>query len=369
MSEGKNGGRALIAMSGGVDSSVAALLMARQGYECVGCTMRLFENDVIGKDLLDTCCSLESTEDARSVTEKIDIPYHIFHFEKLFADEVIEPFVSSYQNGCTPNPCIECNRCLKFDHLIQKMKELGCDYLATGHYARISYDENSARYLLRKAKDASKDQSYVLYMLTQEQLAHVRFPLGDIDKQTARSLAGMNGFRNAQKHDSQDICFVPDGDYAAFIERYTRRSYPPGDFVDKEGHVLGRHKGIIHYTLGQRRGLGIPAAGRLYVTAINPKANTVVLGSNEDLFGTELTARQINLIAVGHIEGELRAKARIRYHHKEQLCTVTQPDEETLRIVFDEPQRAITPGQSVVLYDDDIVIGGGIIQQPSVAGS
>ena len=358
----QNAGRALIAMSGGVDSSVAALLLAQQGYECIGCTMRLFENDVIGKDLLDTCCSLESTEDARSVTEKLEIPYHIFHFETLFEEEVISPFIRSYLDGCTPNPCIECNRCLKFRHLIAKMKELGCTCLATGHYARTGFDGKSGRYLLRKALDPAKDQSYVLYMMTQEELSYVRFPLGEIDKQTARELAGTHGFRNAKKHDSQDICFVPDGDYAAFIERYAEVKCPPGDFVDREGHVLGRHKGIIHYTLGQRRGLGIPAASRLYVTAIDPQTNTVVLGSDDDLYSAELTARQINLITTERIEGKLRAKARIRYHHREQPCTVTQPDEDTLHVVFDEPQRAITPGQSVVLYDEDIVIGGGIIQ-------
>ena len=324
--------KALIAMSGGVDSSVAAQIMASRGFDCVGCTMRLYENDVIGKDLLDTCCSLENTQDARSVTEKIGIPYHIVHYENLFTKEVIEPFIDEYLHGRTPNPCIECNRCLKFEHLFSKMKELGCDVLATGHYARTKYDPERGRYLLLKALDPAKDQSYVLYVLTQEQLAHVQFPLGDQDKTKTREIA-----------DSQDICFVPDGDYAGFIERYSGAKCPPGDFVDAQGNVLGRHKGIIHYTLGQRRGLGIPAAHRCYVTKIDPGTNTVTLGTNDDLMKRTLYAGKVNLITVDRIDSPLRCSAKIRYRHKEQPCT------------------AITPGQSVVLYDGDVVIGGGVI--------
>lgn len=353
--------KALIAMSGGVDSSVAAQIMSSRGYECVGCTMRLYENDTVGMDLLDTCCSLENTQDARSVTERIGIPYHIVHYENLFREEVIEPFIDEYLHGHTPNPCIECNRKLKFEHLFAKMKELGCDLLVTGHYARTKYDPETGRYLLLKALDPAKDQSYVLYMMTQEQLAHVQFPLGDQDKHTTREIAAESGFRNAEKKDSQDICFVPDGDYAGFIRRYSGSDCPPGDFVDAEGNVLGRHKGIIHYTLGQRRGLGIPAAHRCYVTKIDPESNTVTLGTNEDLMRTTLYARKINLITTDRIEKPLRCSAKIRYRHKEQPCTVTQPEDDLLRVEFDQPQRAITPGQSVVLYDGDIVIGGGII--------
>ena len=355
-------GRALIAMSGGVDSSVAAHLMKEQGYDCVGCTMRLYENDIIGMDLLDTCCSLENTEDARSVTETIGIPYHIFHFENLFQKEVIDPFVESYEHARTPNPCIECNRCLKFRHLFDKMKELGCDLLVTGHYARTRFDEESGRWHLLKALDPNKDQSYVLYTLTQEQLSHMRFPLGEMEKIKTRAVAGDMGFRNAGKHDSQDICFVPDGDYAAFIERYSKKTYPVGNFVDAAGNILGRHKGIIHYTLGQRRGLGIPAASRLYVTGIDPVSNTVTLGSNDDPFRASLVAKNINLISVDRIEGKMRVQAKIRYRHKEQPATVTQPEADTLRVVFDEPQRAITPGQAVVLYAGDMVVGGGVIE-------
>ena len=353
--------KALIAMSGGVDSSVAAKMMASRGYECVGCTMRLYENDVVGMDLMDTCCSLENTQDARNVTEKIGIPYHIVHYENLFRQEVIEPFINEYLHGRTPNPCIECNRKLKFQHLYEKMKELGCDLLVTGHYARVRFDEESGRYQLLKALDLAKDQSYVLYVLTQEQLAHVQFPLGEQDKHTTREIASESGFGNAQKHDSQDICFVPDGDYAGFIERYSGKECPAGDFVDTAGNVLGRHKGIIHYTLGQRRGLGLPAAHRCYVTGIDPDSNTVIIGTNDDLMKTTLYARKVNLIAMDRIETPLRCSAKIRYRHKEQPCTVTQPEEDLLKVVFDEPQRAITPGQSVVLYDGDVVLGGGVI--------
>lgn len=359
--------RALIAMSGGVDSSVAAQMMASRGYECVGCTMRLYENDVVGMDLMDTCCSLENTQDARNVTEKIGIPYHIVHYENLFRQEVIEPFIDEYLHGRTPNPCIECNRKLKFQHLYEKMKELGCDLLVTGHYARVRFDEESGRYQLLKALDLAKDQSYVLYVLTQEQLAHVQFPLGEQDKHTTREIASESGFGNAQKHDSQDICFVPDGDYAGFIERYSEKECPAGDFVDTAGNVLGRHKGIIHYTLGQRRGLGLPAANRLYVTGIDPESNTVTIGSNDDLMKTTLYARKVNLIAMDRIETPLRCSAKIRYRHKEQPCTVTQPEEDLLKVVFDEPQRAITPGQSVVLYDGDVVLGGGVIVGDMIA--
>lgn len=359
--------RALIAMSGGVDSSVAAQMMASRGYECVGCTMRLYENDVVGMDLMDTCCSLENTQDARSVTEKIGIPYHIVHYENLFRQEVIEPFIDEYLHGRTPNPCIECNRRLKFQHLYEKMQALGCDLLVTGHYARVRFDEESGRYQLLKALDLAKDQSYVLYVLTQEQLAHVQFPLGEQDKHKTREIASESGFQNAGKHDSQDICFVPDGDYAGFIERYSGKTCPAGDFVDADGNVLGRHKGIIHYTLGQRRGLGLPAANRLYVTGIDPESNTVTIGSNDDLMKTTLYARKVNLIAMDRIETPLRCSTKIRYRHKEQPCTVTQPEDDLLKVVFDEPQRAITPGQSVVLYDGDVVLGGGVIVGDMIA--
>lgn len=353
--------KVLVAMSGGVDSSVAAKILSDEGYECIGCTMRLYENDMIGLDLFETCCSKKDTDDARKVSEKIGIPYHIFHYENLFCEKVIEPFVKSYENGLTPNPCIECNREMKFKYLFEKMKELGCDYLATGHYGIIEYDNEKQRYILKKAKDPTKDQSYVLYTLTQEQLAHIKFPLGNYCKTETRSIAEDSGFVNSKKHDSQDICFVPDGDYATFIKNYRKKEYPEGNFVDEKGNVLGRHKGIIFYTIGQRKGLNISSSAPLYVTDIDPITNTVYLSHGENLFKKELKANKINLISVPKIDGEMRAMAKIRYRHKESPCTVIQSGDDEFTVIFDEEQRAITKGQSVVLYDGDVVIGGGTI--------
>ncbi len=351
--------KALIAMSGGVDSSVAAMLMVKKGYDCMGCTMRLYENDMIGEDLFGTCCSLKDTEDARAVCDRIGIGYNIFHYEAQFRENVIEPFVCSYERGQTPNPCIRCNRYLKFAILYDKAKELGYDNIVTGHYARIA--EKDGRFILMKAKDLSKDQSYVLYDLTQEQLSHTFFPLGELTKTEARALAEENGFINSNKKDSQDICFVPDGDYASMIKRYRNREYPKGNFVDLQGNVLGTHEGIINYTIGQRRGLGIPADRRLYVKRIDPDRNEVILSDDEDLFERELVADDFNWIS-GEVPKEpVRCSAKIRYRHKEQPATATPLSDGKVKIVFDEPQRAITPGQSAVLYDGDIVLGGGII--------
>ena len=300
-----------------------------------------------------------------NVSEKIGIPYHIVHYENLFTKEVIEPFIDEYLHGRTPpNPTIECNRLSEEASLLQD-EGTGPVMFWLDRALRedtVKYDPERGQPLLMKALDPAKDQSYVLYVLTQEQLAHVQFPLGDQDKNKTREIASESGFRNAQKHDSQDICFVPDGDYAGFIERYSGVKCPPGDFVDAQGNVLGRHKGIIHYTLGQRRGLGIPAAHRCYVTKIDPGTNTVTLGTNDDLMKRTLYANRVNLITVDRIESPLRCSAKIRYRHKEQPCTVTQPEDDLLKVEFDEPQRAITPGQSVVLYDGDVVIGGGVIK-------
>ena len=353
--------KALIAMSGGVDSSVSAYLMCRKGYECIGTTMRLYENDMIGEDLFSSCCSAKDTEDARSVAESLGMEYRILHYEGEFREQVIEPFALAYENACTPNPCIECNRRLKFTALWEKMGQWGCDKLVTGHYARIAYDESRGRYLLKKAVDLSKDQSYVLYMMSQELLSHTVFPLGELEKNRVREIAGEHSFVNAKKHDSQDICFVPDGDYVGFLQRYRQMHYPEGNFVDKNGNILGRHKGIVCYTIGQRKGLGIAAEHPWYVTEIRPKTNEVVLGENEDLFSRRLTAEHINLISTESIEGRMRVKAKIRYRHTEQDATVIQEGKDRLEVIFDEPQRAITPGQAVVLYDKDVVVGGGTI--------
>ena len=350
-------------MSGGVDSSVAAFLMKEKGYECIGATMKLFQNEDVVVCREHTCCSLDDVEDARSVARALEMPYYVFNFSDRFKEEVMEKFVCSYENACTPNPCIDCNRYLKFDKMFHRMQEIGYDYIVTGHYARVEYDENRGRYLLKKAVDDTKDQSYVLYMLTQEQLAHVKLPLGGLRKDQVRVIAEEHGFINARKHDSQDICFVPDGDYAKFIEKYTGKKTPEGDFVDKEGNYIGRHKGIIHYTIGQRRGLGIPAASRLYVCEISPKTNTVVLGDNADLFSSELEADSVNLISVDNLSEPKRVTAKIRYRHKEQPATAWQTPDGILHVKFDEPQRAITKGQAVVMYDGDEVVGGGVINK------
>ena len=354
--------KATIAMSGGVDSSVAALLMKEQGYDCIGATMKLFRNEDIGVPSEHSCCSLDDVEDARSVAYKLGIPYYVFNFSDRFREEVIDRFVCAYENGRTPNPCIDCNRYLKFDKLYQRASELGCDCVATGHYARIERDETSGRYLLKKAVDADKDQSYVLYSMSQEQLAHTRFPLGGMTKPEVRRIAEAQGFVNARKHDSQDICFVQDGNYSGFIEQHTGKKYPEGNFIDTSGNILGRHRGIIHYTVGQRKGLGLAFAAPMYVCAVNAEDNTVTLGRNDELFSKKLIAKDINLISRASIYEPLRVKAKIRYRQAEQWATAVQLDGDTLEVEFDEPQRAITRGQAVVLYDGDTVVGGGTIQ-------
>ncbi len=353
--------RALIAMSGGVDSSVAAALMTEKGFDCMGCTMRLYENDMIGEDLFGTCCSLSDTQDARAVCDRIGIPYNIYHYEFEFRDKVIEPFVCSYERGETPNPCIGCNKYLKFDILYEKAKELGYDNIVTGHYARIEEREDGHFYLL-KAKDLSKDQSYVLYNLSEEQLRHTYFPLGDLTKPEVREIADKNGFVTSHKKESQDICFVPDGDYAGMIKRYRGKEYPAGDFVDLEGNVLGRHDGIINYTIGQRRGLGIPADRRLYVKKLDVPGNKVILADDADLYEKEVRVREFHWITGDKPSSDFRCSAKIRYRHKEQPATVKVIDDDHVLVTFDEPQRAITPGQSVVFYDGDVVLGGGIIE-------
>lgn len=352
--------KALIAMSGGVDSSVAALLIKENGYEAVGATMKLYDNDDIGESREKTCCSLDDIEDARAVCHRLSIPYYVFNFRDSFGEEVIERFISAYENGSTPNPCIDCNRYMKFDKLMRRMYELEMDYVVTGHYARIEFNESTKRFELKKAIDDTKDQSYVLWSLTQEQLSHTLFPLGSLRKDEVRRIAEEHGFVNAKKRDSQDICFVPNGKYAEFIESYTGKRYDEGDFVDKNGNVLGRHKGIIRYTIGQRKGLGLALPAPMYVCEKNLEQNKVILGFNNDLFSTELEADNVNLISVDKIEGKIRVCAKVRYNQKEQPATVEQIGDK-LRIVFDEPQRAICKGQSVVLYDGDTVVGGGII--------
>ena len=353
--------KALIAMSGGVDSSVAAFLMKERGFDCVGCTMKLYENEDIGIPEGRTCCSLDDVEDARSVAFRLGIPYYVFNFTGDFNKNVIDNFIKCYERGVTPNPCIDCNRYMKFDRLYERAKVLGCDYIVTGHYARV--EEENGKFFLKKALDPDKDQSYVLYFLNQEQLAHTMFPLGSLTKDKTRETAEKNGFVNFNKPDSQDICFVPDGDYAKVIEERTGRVYPKGSFVGRDGRIYGEHKGIINYTIGQRKGLGISAPEPLYVLSINPENNTVVLGSNDDLFTDELYAGSFSWISGEAPTEEFRCNAKIRYRQKEQPATVTPLENNRVKIKFDAPLRAITPGQSAVLYDGDTVLGGGIIEK------
>ncbi len=342
-----------IAMSGGVDSSAAACLLQEQGYDLIGMTMKLFDRpDQVWTD----------GEDAKAVARQLGFPHHMVDLSPCFRAQVMDSFAAAYEAGRTPNPCVTCNRHIKFGALLQKALELGCDKIATGHYARVEYDSGSGRWLLKKALHPEKDQSYVLSTLTQAQLSRVLLPLGALSKEEIRDIAHSRGLVTAHKSDSQDICFIPDGDYSAFIRRHTGKSYPSGPFLDQEGAPLGRHTGIIDYTVGQRRGLGVSSNhGRLYVREIRPQDNAVVLSDNESLFADTLIAGDLNLIPCDRLDGPVRLRAKIRYRMKEQPCTVEQTGPRSIRLTFDQPQRAITPGQTVVLYDGDAVVGGATI--------
>ena len=335
---------ALIGMSGGVDSSVAAWLMLQQDYRCQGATMRLFEN---------------TEEDALSVCQRLGIPFHVLDNREIFRDTVMEDFVRCYESGLTPNPCILCNRKIKFDLFLQQARQLGCENIVTGHYARIRYE--NGRYYLYKAADTAKDQSYFLYALTQEQLAHARFPLGELTKPQVRQIAEEQGFINARKSDSQDICFVPDGDYFSFLQRFTGKTYESGDFLDLNGKVVGSHKGAVGYTLGQRKGLGLAMGAPVYVCGKDMACNTVTVGPNEALFTKELVAKDWNWIAFPALNEPIRCRAKARSRMTEQAATGYPMENGLAKVVFDEPQRAITPGQAVVLYDSDTILGGGTI--------
>ena len=354
--------RYLVAMSGGVDSSVAALIVKNSGVQPIGITMRLYDNDRAGMCDTKTCCSMKDTDDARAVAAKLDFPYYVVNFMEGFKEKVIDKFVKTYIDGATPNPCIDCNRYMKFGALLERARQYECEKIVTGHYARVVYDETLGEWCLMKALDQSKDQTYVLYFLNQEQLSYLYLPLGEMTKAEARELAGSDGLINADKPDSQDICFVPDGDYARVIEEVLERSIGEGDFVNSAGEVLGKHKGYYHYTIGQRRGLGISAPEPLYVTDIIPASNTVVLGSNEDLFTREVEASEWSFInSADAAKDEMRVSAKIRYRAKETAGVLYRTGEGRVKMIFDEPVRAVTKGQSLVAYDGERVVGGGVI--------
>ena len=343
---------ALIGMSGGVDSSVAAFLVKQQGYRCAGGTMVLHGH---------ACGSEENIADAKAVADRLEIPLHVMDFRNAFEEHVIRHFVSCYESGTTPNPCIECNRNLKFKEMLKAALELGYEKVVTGHYAQIRQDPVTGRYLLYKAADAAKDQTYFLAGLDQFQLCHALFPLGGLTKAEVRAIAEENGFVNAKKRDSQDICFIPDGDYAAFLSRYTGKEYLQGDYLDLNGNIVGKHKGAVCYTLGQRKGLGIALGAPVYVCAKDMEKNTVTVGPNEALFSSSLLANDWNWYPFEELTEPLEVTAKIRHSQFEKAATVYPESDGFARVEFQEPQRAITPGQAVVLYRDDMVIGGGTI--------
>lgn len=351
----------IIGMSGGVDSAVSALLLKETGYDVHGVTLSLCSKTETAVPYgTNSCCSLDEIDDAKRVAERLSISHDVIDFSDEFRFRVIDNFINAYKNGKTPNPCIECNKHIKFKKMLSFADEHGIGKIATGHYAIVEKAENG-RMLLKKAKDSAKDQTYVLYNLTQDNLKRILFPLGNMTKSEVRELADANGFSNAHKRDSQDICFVPDGDYARFIESYTGETFPEGNFVDLDGNILGRHNGIIRYTIGQRKGLGIAFGKPMFVCRKNISENTVVIGDNESLFSRSLDAHSVNLIACDRIDSPIKVTARVRYNQLEQAATVVQTDTDKIHVEFDQPQRAISSGQSVVLYDGDIVIGGGII--------
>lgn len=343
--------KALIGMSGGVDSSVAAWLTMENGDECVGATMRLFTGNA------------QDTADAQQVARRLGIDFHVLDLSEDFRRRVMEPFAACYEAGLTPNPCIECNRHLKFGAFLEKARQMGCDCVVTGHYARIDYNEETHRYQLRKALDEAKDQTYFLYTLTQQQLRCTRLPLGEKTKAEVREIAEKQGFLNARKRDSQDICFVPDGDYAAFLRRFTGKCYPAGNYLDLKGNIVGQHQGAVCYTLGQRKGLNLAMGEPVYVCSKNMAENTVTVGPNEALMHRSLRAKDCNWISIDRPNAPIRVKAKARSRMSEEPATLYPEETGTVRVEFDVPQRALTPGQAVVFYNEDLVIGGGTITE------
>lgn len=357
------GKKVVVGMSGGVDSSVAAYLLKEQGYDVIGVTMQIWQDeDHFVQEENGGCCGLSAVDDARRVAERLEIPYYVMNFKQEFRENVMDYFTAEYLRGRTPNPCIACNRYVKWESLLRRSLEIGADYIATGHYARVEQLANG-RYAIKNSVTAAKDQTYALFNLTQEQLAHTLMPVGAYTKDEIRAMAEDIGLMVAHKKDSQEICFIPDNDYAGFIDRECGGKVPPpGNFVSVDGEVLGRHKGITHYTVGQRKGLGIALGHPVFVTEIRPDTNEVVLGENEDVFTDKLYADHLNFMSLPDIQDEVLLKAKIRYSHAGSMCRVKRTGEDEICCEFLEPVRAVTPGQAVVLYDGDYVAGGGIIR-------
>jgi len=351
----------LALMSGGVDSSVAAAILSRQGFEVVGITMKVWEDAGVTDELTPRCCSAADVEDARRVCSRLKIPHYVSNTKAAFRKHVVESFCEEYLSGRTPNPCIVCNTEIKFRLMLRRARALGAGHVATGHYARIERDEATGRYLLLKGCDGSKDQSYFLYNLTQRQLSQIMFPLGKLTKAEVRHKAGELGLSVAKKAESQEICFVPQGDYRTILQQMAPDRLNPGPIVDVQGKKLGTHKGIAYYTIGQRRGLGIAHPKPLYVVRFDIEKNTVVVGTSEHLLADELVAEDMNWISVKGISEQIRVRARIRYKHRESSATISPLERRSVLVQFERPQRAITPGQAVVFYDGDVVVGGGVI--------
>ena len=355
------GKKVVVGMSGGVDSSVAAYLLKKQGYEVIGVTMQIWQDEERAvEEENGGCCGLSAVDDARRVAAALDIPYYVMNFKKEFKENVIDYFIDEYLHGRTPNPCIACNRYVKWESLLKRSMDIGADYIATGHYARIEKLPNG-RYSLKRSATLAKDQTYALYNLTQEQLARTLMPVGEYSKDEVREMAEKINLRVANKPDSQDICFVPDGDYAGFIERTLDAELPTGNFVTLDGKVLGKHKGITHYTVGQRKGLGLALGYPAFVIEIRPETNEVVIGTNEDSMSNYVRANKLNFMSIPDLTEPMRVFAKIRYNHKGAWCTIEKTGEDEILCTFEEPQRAITPGQAVVFYDGDYVLGGGTI--------